>query len=142
MTRREEILRYLVGLLDHPAKPQGVTVHRYRTRPIEREPGGVRAIVVYPAPQGEQVESASLSLTDKRRKLWIRLEHRAEAAEGEAPDAALDPLIEWSTTRLLEDPTLGGLAMQVEEVSVAWDAVEHERVLGAAAVDHVVTYHD
>ena len=136
---REQIIQAVVTALDGAGKPQGLTVHRYRTRPIEKDK--LPAQVVYPSGSGGSVaETTSLyggMADDVLRELRVRVESRAT---GEPADQALDPLYLWSVRSIMADPTLGGLAFSIREEATSFDAAEFEEVIGAAATDFIVEY--
>ena len=135
---RERILQRFVQLLDGPGKPAGLTVHRYRTRAIESDK--LPAQVVYPAARGpavaETVERWNQA-GDLQRTLTVRVESRVA---GNPPDEALDPYYLWAVEAVMADPTLGGLAFDVQEEAVSFDAEEFQETIGACAVDFRVTY--
>lgn len=138
-SRRELILQAVVAALGASSKPTGVAVHRYRTRPLERD--ALPALVVYPAVREGAVAETITRLDHDdalERALRVRVEIRAE---GEPPDEALDPLYVWVVKSLRADPTLGGLAQDLEEEAVSFDAAERDAVYAAAAVDFHVTYY-
>ncbi len=139
MSRRSAILVEIVARLDAVGKPADVTVHRSRTRPIDKD--ALPAMVVYLLE--ETTESRSSGRHKARRRSKVRVECRvAVAADDETtlPDDAVDPLLSWAVRSLLADPTLGGLAIEVIEESTTWDAEESDRVYAAAAVDFTVDY--
>lgn len=137
--RREVILAAIVAALTNSLdKPAGVTVHRYRTRPIESDK--LPAIVVYAGPGkggvGETV--ARIDHDDGvERALTVRIELRES---GDPPDLILDPLCVWVTKTMRSNPTLGGLCRDIEEQATTLDAEERDRVYAAAASDWLVTY--
>lgn len=138
-SRREQLVLAAVAALDAAGKPAGLAVHRFRTRPIQKDQ--LPALVVYPAPDGEAVARGDGARGYKaRRTLVLRVECRAIAPDGTPCDAALDPYTSWAVRALMQDPTLGGLALNAQEAAVLWDAEELDRVYAAAAVDVRLDY--
>lgn len=129
-----QIIKAYAAALDiaDPEKPAGVTIHRSRYRPVEKD--DLPAIVVYSIV--EEVETANQQ-RDKRRTFRLRAELRAK---GDPPDDALDPLRVWAVKRAMDDVTFGGLAKDVREVRTAWVAESFTEILGAAAVDFEAWY--
>lgn len=139
-SRREQVIAAWVAKLQADALA-GVTVHRYRTRPIDSDK--LPAWVVYPitAPGGESERVQRRTLGGEvDRSLNIRTEIRVVATPPLAPDAALDPHYLAIIESLLGDQTLGGLTLDIEERATSFDAVERDQVYAAAGVDFEVTY--
>ncbi len=139
---REQILEQFKTLLDGGGKPAGLTVHRYRTRPIERD--DLPAQVIYPADSAGGTVAETLADFDGvgqlERELRVRVESRIEVPEGTPPDSALDALYLWAVQTILADTTLGGLALEVREDATSFDAAEFEKTVAACATDFVVRY--
>lgn len=137
--RRELILAAITAALTNsPDKPAGVTVHRYRTRPIDADK--LPAVVVYPGPGKGGVGETVLRMdhdNNVERALSVRIEVRES---GDPPDQILDPFLVWVTKVMRSDPTLGGLSRDIEEQSTSIDADEKDRVYAGAANDWLVTY--
>jgi len=142
---REQIIVAIVGLLGGTNKPTGLTIHRERTRPIQDDE--LPAILVYteddePKPLSGQQYRAPLV----ERQLVVYLEHRAAGSLSTPPDAALDPLIVWSTRTMVGNEkfvTTGfpdGLATGVHEGKTAWMSREGDKALAAASTQWVVKY--
>ncbi len=129
----KQLLAAVVAALDGAGKPAGLTIHKWRTRPIERD--GLPAIVVYYRKEdaGLIAERARVS----RRILRFTCEVRVTDA---VPDDALDPYINWCVASLMADQTLGGTCRQLDQVEMEWDAVEVEKPYGAAAVTFEALY--
>lgn len=139
-SRREAVIQAIETLLQGAALA-GVTVHRYRTRPIDSD--DLPAWVVYPftAPGGESERAQRRTLGGQvDRILTVRVELRVVAAPPLAPDAALDPHYVAVVRAMLGAPTLGGLSLDIEERATSFDAVERDQVYAAAGVDFEVTY--
>lgn len=139
---REQILEKVKTLLGGAGKPTGLTVHRFRTWPIERD--NLPAQVIYPATSAGGAVAESVDPFDGignvARELRVRVESRVEVPEKTPPDSALDPLYLWAVQTLMADVTLGGLALDVQEEATSFDADEFEKVIAACATDFLVTY--
>lgn len=141
MTRRSLILAKIAELLAGVGAPTGLTVHRSRTTPIDRD--RLPAIVVYPV--REEVETDDHT-GHQFRITTVRLEHRVEvagdqpSASATPPDDVLDPLLAWGTKALLTDPTLAGLAEDTEETGLVWAFEEADLVYGAVGQDFAVAH--
>ncbi|HET7552195.1 MAG TPA: hypothetical protein VFK04_12965 [Gemmatimonadaceae bacterium] len=132
-SRRDQILAAVVAILNGAGKPADTTVERYRTLPLTTEGAW---ILVYPMIEAtERAPTPSGRLA--RRKLRVRCECRAQ---GEQVDQVLDPLLLWTVKALMADPSLGGVAINVQEEATQWDAEDADKVYGAAAVDFTIDY--
>jgi hypothetical protein len=138
-SRRELVMQAIVAVLDAPGKPEGVTVHRSRHIPIERDE--LPALVVYRArpPVGGRSEEVIRPDHDTQveRRLNVRIEARVTSAN---PEPALDPLYLWVVKALREDPTLGGLVLDLQEQGSDTDAAELGKPVGAEGIDFEATY--
>jgi hypothetical protein len=142
---REKIILAIVAALDGGDKPSGLTIHRERTRPIQDDQ--LPAILVYseddaPTPVGGQVYKSPLV----ERQLVIYLEHRAQGSIDDPPDAALDPLIVWSTKTMVGNEKFvvtgfpDGLATGVVEGKTAWMSRQGDKSIAAASTQWIVKY--
>lgn len=137
----EQIVAAVAALVAASGGPTDLTVHRQRSRPLTEDT--LPATVVYPQRRTRADE------THDGHVMWLlelRLEHRTVVPSDQPwedatpPDQALDELLTWATTQLRGDPTLGGLAEDLREVSVQWAAAEHDQVYAAAAQDVEIDY--
>ena len=141
---REQIAAEVVDLLtgtgaETPPAPSGLTVHRERTRPIEKD--SLPAILVYfedeePTPLLKQKFQAPLI----ERHCNLVLELRAVPDSGQAPDQAIDPLYLWAMQQIMGNERLGGLAMGVTEGPMKWTATEADKVFAGAALHLVIHF--
>ncbi len=116
------------------SKPAGLTVHRFRARPIEED--DLPAQIVFPADEVNEVAD-NLRLL---RSLKVMVESRVEVpAEGYA-DTALDPLYLWSVKALKADESLGGLAIQIIEGPRQWDNEIYDNALAMLSQEWTVQY--
>jgi len=141
---REQIAGLVVAALSGDAKgpvvkPDALTVHRERTRPIEQDQ--LPAILVYfeddePTPLAKQRFQAPLT----ERHLNVVLELRTTPASGVSPDSAIDPLYIWAMQQIMADERFGGVAMGVTEGPTKWTAKEADVVLAGAALHLVIHF--
>jgi hypothetical protein len=138
-SRRELVMQAIVAVLDGSGKPAGLKVHRSRHVPIERD--DLPALVPYRSrpPLGGRSEEVERLDHDPgvERRLNVRVEARVSGA---VPEAALDPLFIWTVKSLREDPTLGGLVLDIRELGSETDSAEMGKPVGAEAIDFEVIY--
>ena len=136
-TIRETIMAAAVRALEAVGKPTGLTVHRSRTRPLDRD--DMPAMAVYHLGETVALETHEPSVL---RTLTIRVEHRVKTLVGssDSPDKTLDPLLSWGTKALLTDSALDALIISIEEVAIEWAAFEADSLYGGAAQDFKIEY--
>lgn len=132
MSRREAVLQAVVTALNGTGKPADLTVHRSRTRPIDKD--DLPAAIVYVLSETVPTQYG-VPLVD--REVIVAIETRAS---GNPPDAALDEYLSWPVRALITDHTLGGAAMNVTEQETTWIAEELDKVYGAAQQRFAITY--
>jgi hypothetical protein len=135
---REQIISKVVELLSADGHPDGLTVHRERTRPLLAEQ--LPASVVYcaddePTPLADQKFAAPLVM----RHLRVLVENRAVGSETLSPDEALDPMLIWATQVLVRNERLDGLTLGVEEGRTVWMSREGDQPIAAATM--LFTFH-
>lgn len=136
-SRRDAIIADVVSVLGGVGKPSGLTVHRYRTRPLTAEQ--FPAIAVYPASeQSGRAPTRWAGLSDRTLKLVC--ECRTSVGASESVDEVLDELTTWVVQAVMADPTRGGLAIETQDVEVTWAADEADRIYGGAAVVLEIRY--
>lgn len=136
---RNQIFDAIETVLAASGGPTGLTVHRERTRPIEKET--MPAILLYadddiPKPLGGQQYKAPLT----ERQLGLVCQCRAMGTLSISPDEALDPLIVWATKQIVGNEQFGGLANGVDEQRTVWISREGEVPVAAAAIHFTVKY--
>ena len=133
---RELITLAAVAQLGAVGKPASLTIHRTRTLAIPDDQ--LPATVLYVVKELVATVHGRTGVV-VARQLVLRLEHRAA---GDPLDRSLDPLTTWAVQALFADPTLGGLAKNLEEVGLEWIAPpgQLDKALGAVAHDFLVTY--
>lgn len=130
---REQILTAAAAAVSGSGKPTGLTVERYRLRPLPTSTIAAGAVVIYPIEEKVRRGDGRLGHM-AHRHLTVRFEVRRT---GDVPDQSLDPVLSWIVQALMQDPTQGKLCHNTQELRVAWlDAEEVEgATIGAAAVD-------
>ena len=136
---RENIFGAIQALLGMSGGPAGLTIHRERTRPIEKET--MPAILLYadddiPKPLAGQQYKAPLT----ERQLGLVCQCRAIGTLSISPDEALDSLIVWATQQIVGNEQFGGLANGVDEQRTVWISREGEVPVAAAAIHFTVKY--
>lgn len=133
---REQIVANVEAALDGVGKPTGLTVHRLRTRPIQKEK--------LPAMQirfgGEPSEPVTHD-GHEQNVLKLLIETRVTVDAATPPDQGLDPYLNWIVQSLMADETLGGLANRVRKRRIDWDADEMDKIYGAALTEIDITYY-
>ena len=136
---REQIVSALVALLEAEGAPDGLAVHRERTRPIETD--ALPALLVY-------CEDDEPTATDRQtfrsplveRSLHVIVEARARVTSPLSPDQALDPILVWTATQIMQNETMGGLAIGAVEGKTTWISKEADVVLAAAIANYHIRY--
>ena len=136
-TIRETIMAAAVRALEAVGKPTGLTVHRSRTRPLDRD--DMPAMAVYHLGETVALETHDESVL---RTLTIRVEHRVKTlvTSTDPPDKTLDPLLAWGTKALLTDAALDALIVSIEEVHTGWASAEMDKLYGGAAQDFRIEF--
>jgi len=136
---REQIISALAALLEAEGAPEGLTVHRERTRPIEAD--ALPALLVYseddePATTDRQTFRSPLV----ERSLHVIVEARARVTSPLSLDQALDPLLVWAAQQIMQNETMGGLAIGAIEGKANWISKEADVVLAAAVANYHIRY--
>ena len=134
-SRRDGIIANRVTALTAGA-PTGTTVHRFRTRPIEKD--NLPAIVVYPL---EETNTDLDHDNSSEHVLRWAAECRVKTADGESPDEAVDALYVHCIKKTIDDRTFGGLAADTVEVRTVWDAIEGDETYVASRVEFATEFH-
>ena len=130
-TRRESILTAIRTALTGTAQVD-TRIYRSRVEPMARAESP--AIVVEPiSDQAEQ--NTSLPRLD-----WTLNVRVAIIVRGNIPDQLADPIVESMHSKLMADLSLGGLAMDIQPISVSFDVVEADQPAGVIACDYAVRY--
>lgn len=130
-SRRSQIVDAIVTALNAVGKPTGVTV--YRTRDAALADAQLPAIVVSRV-QEEVARGDGPRGYKVRRTLRVQVDcFVATSTDGEPSEDAMDPLTSWVVQAVCADPTLGGLADNINELGTSWTLVDSNAVHAHAA---------
>jgi len=132
-SKRELVLRAVEAALNGAGKPQGLTVFRHRTAPLDFFE--LPALVIFLGAEQPSLISHDPLLVERR--LLLRIEARAI---GEPADAVLDAALSWVVRALLSDPALSELVQSISEQKTVWDSEPSEEALAAAAIEFMIVY--
>ena len=131
-TQREQILEKIKSNL---AGTVGVGTRIYRSRTEAFTRSETPAIIIEPisdTPQDTQ------SFNDKvTHELKIRV---SVIVRGSIPDKVADPTIESLHTKVLDDPSLGGLAFDIRPSTTSFEILEADQPAGVISCEFDVEY--
>lgn len=128
-TKREQILQAVATRL---ATVPGVTgVYRSMTEPLARE-DALALCVVWAS---DQLSDINMTYADRRLEV-----HVGAYARGDVPDRLADPLCEAAFSALMGEPTLGGLAIDIDEGDTTLDLDGADATAGWTTMRFMVRY--
>ena len=130
-TKRESILADIASSLAGTVQV-GTRIYRSRVVPLTR--GESPAIVIEPT--GDSAEY-SLRLDRLDWSLTVRVSIIVRAA---VPDQSADPIVEDVHSKMMNDLTAGGYALDVEPRSVSFEMVEADQPAGVISMEYLVRY--
>ena len=130
-TKRESILADIASSLAGTVQV-GSRIYRSRVEPLAR--GESPAIVIEPT--GDNPEY-SLRLDRLDWSLTVRV---AIIVRSSVPDQAADPIVEDVHSKMMNDLTAGGYALDVEPRSVSFEMVEADQPAGVISMEYLVRY--
>lgn len=130
-TKRESILADIASSLAGTVQV-GSRIYRSRVEPLAR--GESPAIVIEPT--GDSAEY-SLRLDRLDWSLTVRV---AIIVRSSVPDQAADPIVEDVHSKMMNDLTAGGYALDVEPRSVSFEMVEADQPAGVISMEFLVRY--
>lgn len=130
-TKRESILADIASSLAGTVQV-GSRIYRSRVEPLAR--GESPAIVIEPT--GDSPEY-SLRLDRLDWSLTVRV---AIIVRSSVPDQAADPIVEDVHSKMMNDLTAGGYALDVEPRSVSFEMVEADQPAGVISMEYLVRY--
>jgi len=130
-TKREQILSAIATAL---AGTTGVSTRIYRSRVEAFARSECPALVVEPISDDATIET---SLPTLSWRLGVRV---AVIVRGNIPDQVADPIVQSLHSKISADLTLGGIAMDVQPISVSFDLVESDQPTGVVMCDYRVLY--
>lgn len=133
-TRAEAIAAHVADLMRTPAMTSVAAIDVYRSLGRALDAETTTALVIEP---GDEPEPSGEIVGFEVRRLELRVIAIAKGAE---PDTLADaPLLE-AHNRLLTDPTLGGLAMRIDEGATKRERADLDRPAAAITKSYIVTY--
>lgn len=130
-TKRESILADIASSLAGTVQV-GSRIYRSRVEPLAR--GESPAIVIEPT--GDSAEY-SLRLDRLDWSLTVRV---AIIVRSAVPDQAADPIVESVHSKMMNDLTAGGYALDVEPRSVGFEMVEADQPAGVISMEYLIRY--
>lgn len=131
MTKREQILAAIRSTLTNTVGV-GTRIYRSRVEPLARQESP--AIIVEPL-KDTCAQNTSLPTLD-----WSLVVRIAVVIRANIPDQAADPVVESLHSKLMEDLTLGGLAIDIQPLQVEFQTVEADVPAGVVVCDYRVQY--
>lgn len=127
---RDRILAATVTALQSGGGPSGLTVKRFLL--LNNEPSDLPLIAVRPIREDVVRAVANRNSPLVERTMRVALDCRVVAGSGQSVDQTLDPILTWATKKLINPaaPSLGGLAIDVEEESLEWDGDDADQNYG------------
>ena len=130
-TRREQILSAITAAL---VGTTGVGSRIYRSRVEAFSRGESPAISLEPI---NDTPATNTSLPTLDWSLTVRF---AVIVRGAIPDQLADPVVQSLHSKVMADPSLGGLAMDIIPSSVDWQLIEADQPAGVVLCDYVIRY--
>jgi hypothetical protein len=130
-TKRETILTAVRTALTGTAEV-GNRIYRSRVEPLSRNEAP--AIVVEPVAD-QAAQNTSLPTLD-----WSLTVRVAVIVRGNVPDQVADPIVQDMHARLMADLTLGGVAFDIQPVSVQFELQSADQPAGVVVCDYLVRY--
>lgn len=130
-TKRESILADIASTLSGTVQV-GSRIYRSRVEPLAR--GESPAIVIEPTS-----DSAEYSLRLDRLD-WSLTVRVAIIVRSSVPDQAADPIVESVHSKMMNDLTAGGYALDVEPRSVGFEMVEADQPAGVISMEYLIRY--
>ena len=111
----------------------GTRIYRSRVEPMTRVE--TPSLVVEFVTDEPTVNSATYLKLD-----WTLRVRIVVIVRSQTPDTTADPTIESLHTKIVSDPTLGGLALDVRPLTVTFDVVEGDQPAGIVSCEYEVDY--
>ena len=111
----------------------GTRIYRSRVEPMTR--GETPSLVLEFVTDEPTVNSATYLKLD-----WTLRVRVVVVVRSQTPDTTADPTIESLHTKMVSDPTLGGLAIDVRPLTVTFDVIEADQPAGVISCEYEVDY--
>ena len=131
-SKREQILAKIKSNLTGTTGV-GTRIYRSRVEPMTRVE--TPSLVVEFVTDEPTVNSATYLKLD-----WTLRVRIVVIVRSQTPDTTADPTIESLHTKIVSDPTLGGLALDVRPLTVTFDVVEADQPAGIISCEYEVDY--
>ena len=131
-TKREQILAALKTQL---AGTTGVGTRIFRSRPEAFKRADTPSIVIEPVSDQPNINNSNYEKLN-----WTLTVRVVVIARGNVPDNVADPTIESMHPKLVNDPTLGGLALDVRPSSTSFEFLEADQPAGVIMCEYEVDY--
>jgi hypothetical protein len=134
-TIRSQIVAAAVEALQDEEAPDGLEVNTRTGAPTASDSLPLTRV----GRQGERVTAPAgkLRYPVRDRLLVLQLDHWAK---GDDAEEALETQLAWGTKAIQNDPTLGGLVIEVEEIETEWDMSVADDGLARASQRFSVRY--
>lgn len=131
-SKREQILEALKTLL---AGTTGVSTRIYRSRIEPITNGESPAIVIEPVTDEPSINSTSYLKID-----WTLRVRIVVIVRGTIPDNVGDPTVESLFTKVLNDPTVGGLAKDIRPATQTFEVLDADQPAGLITCEFEIDY--
>ena len=131
-SKREQIIAALKTTL---AGTTGVSTRIYRSRIEPITNGESPAIVIEPVTDEPSINSSSYLKIDWTLRIRIVV-----IVRGTIPDSVADPTVESLFTKVLTDPTVGGLAKDIRPATQTFEVLEADTPAGLITCEFEIDY--
>ena len=131
-SKREQILAALKTTLANTTGV-GTRIYRSRVEPITR--GESPAIVLEPVTDEPSINSATYLKID-----WTLRVRIVVIVRGNIPDNVADPTVESLFTKVLNDPTVGGLAKDIRPATQTFEVLDADQPAGLITCEFEIDY--
>ena len=131
-SKREQILAALKTTL---AGTTGVSTRIYRSRIEPITNGESPALVIEPVTDEPSVNTSSYLKID-----WTLRVRIVVIVRGTNPDNVADPTVESLFTKVLNDPTVGGLALDIRPATQTFEVLEADQPAGLTTCEFEIDY--
>jgi len=131
-SKREQILAKIKTQLTGTTGV-GTRIYRSRVEPMTRDES--LSLVIEFVTDEPTVNSATYLKID-----WTLRVRIVVVVRSQTPDTSLDPTVESLHSKIVADPTLGGLAIDVRPATVSFDVIEADQPAGIITCEYEVDY--
>ena len=111
----------------------GTRIYRSRVEPMTREESP--SLVIEFITDNPSVNSSTYLKID-----WTLRVRIVVIVRSQTPDTTADATVESLHTKIVNDPTLGGLALDVRPATVSFDVVEADQPAGIISCEYEIDY--